>query len=202
MHFWLDITEVFETKWDINISPISSATLDSWSSWSDPVHIPGARSQPPLFWQENLNPWPVGLVFSTGRGGPVGILPTWDLLRVLRGRRRPTTPNPPTCPKHRDWRLDFGKKTPQNYFLPLHRTRPFFSWDNMNLIISISNFPGIDTSAQVIPSSFFFPDEGYRIWGLYRHPYVKEMEQGVPSTSHSCNQTRQTITAEKVSCKM
>ena len=102
VHFWLDITEVFETKWDINISPISSATLDSWSSWSDPVHIPGARSQPPLFWQESLNPWPVGLVFSTGRGGPVGILPTWDLLRVLRGRRRPTTPNPPTCPKHRD----------------------------------------------------------------------------------------------------
>ena len=35
-------------------------------------------------------PCPVGLIFSTGRGGPVGILPTWDLLRGA-----PTTLNPP-----------------------------------------------------------------------------------------------------------
>ena len=115
-----------------------------------PRSHPWGKITPPLFFDRQskkcqiyMNPWPVGLVFSTGRGGPVGILPTWDL---LRGPRRPTTP---PWPKHRDRRLDFGKKNPpkdDSPFLLFFCRRKVF-----NRSSPVQDF---DSSNQGAPTSF------------------------------------------------
>ena len=130
----------------------SSLALASWSPCSNPLFTSPGQDHSPHYslavnskkiCQNNWNPWPVGLVFSTGRGGPVGILPTWDL---LRGPRRPTTP---PRPQHRDRRLDFGKKNPpkdDSPFLLFFCRRKVF-----NRSSPVQDF---DSSNQGAPTSF------------------------------------------------